>query len=98
MKKEIEKNIKNVVSKEFKNVVYDNDKNGFEIDLFNHDVDTKEITDDTVSEFKIKNSFSKEIISYLKQYNYLEEKIRKEEDFNNLELIKYLFKIFSYIY
>lgn len=93
MKKEIEKNIKNVVSKEFKNVVYDNDKNGFEIDLFNHDVDTKEITDDTVSEFKIKNSFSKEIISYLKQYNYLEEKIRKEEDFNNLELIKYLKKM-----
>lgn len=73
------KNIKNVVSKEFKNVVYDNDKNGFEIDLFNHDVDTKEITDDTVSEFKIKNSFSKEIISYLKQYNYLEEKLEKKK-------------------
>lgn len=91
VKKEIEKNIKNVVSKEFKNVVYDdNDKNGFEIDLFNKDVDTKEITDDVVSEFKIKSLFSKEIVSFLKQYNYLEEKIRKEEDFNNLELIKYL--------
>ena len=90
MKEEIEKNIKNVVSKEFKNITYDNGKSGFEIDLVDQDIDTKDITGNILSEFQIKSLFGKEIVSYLKQYNYLEEKSRKEEVLNNMGLIEYL--------
>ena len=90
MKEEIENNIKNAVSKEFRNVAYDNGKSGFEIDLVDRDIDTKEITENILSEFEIKSLFGKEIVSYLKQYNCLEEKSRKEEALNNMELIEYL--------
>lgn len=90
MKEEIENNIKNAVSKEFRNVAYDNGKSGFEIDLVDRDIDTKEITENFLSEFEIKSLFGKEIVSYLKQYNCLEEKSRKEEALNNMELIEYL--------
>lgn len=90
VKEEIENNIKNAVSKEFRNITYDNGKSGFEIDLVDRDIDTKEITENILSEFEIKSLFGKEIVSYLKQYNCLEEKSRKEEALNNMELIEYL--------
>lgn len=90
VKKEIEKNIKEVLNKEFKNIAYDNDKNGFEIDLVDNDIDTKDITGDILSEFEIKKLFIGEIVNYLKQYNYLEEKSRKEEILDNTGLIEYL--------
>lgn len=90
VKKEIEKNIKEVLNKEFKNIAYDNDKNGFEIDLVDNDIDTKDITGDILSEFEIKKLFIGEIVNYLKQYNYLEEKSRKEVILDNTGLIEYL--------
>lgn len=90
VKKEIEKNIKDVLNKEFKNIAYDNDKSGFEIDLVDNDIDTKDITGDILSGFEIKKLFIGEIVNYLKQYNYLEEKSRKEEILDNTGLIEYL--------
>lgn len=58
--------------------------------MVDNDIDTKDITGDILSEFEIKKLFIGEIVNYLKQYNYLEEKSRKEEILDNTGLIEYL--------